>query len=105
MGRLRFASATASIFVIGQTLVGNDECRMTNGEVVALANPLSADMDVLRPTLLPGLLNILRHNLSRKNHDVALFEVGRVFKREGGTLKEQQCVAIALTGQRALPFW
>ena len=36
-------------------------------------------MNVLRPSLLPGLLDALRHNLSRKTYDVALFEVGRVF--------------------------
>jgi phenylalanyl-tRNA synthetase beta subunit len=46
-----------------------------------LANPLSSDMDVLRPSLLPGLIHSLRHNVSRKNYDVALFEIGRVFTR------------------------
>ena len=46
---------------------------------MALANPLSSDMDVLRPSLLPGLIHSLRHNVSRKNYDVALFEIGRVF--------------------------
>jgi phenylalanyl-tRNA synthetase beta chain len=62
-------------------------------------------MDVLRPSLLPGLLTILRHNVSRKNYDVALFEVGRVFMRVNGQLKEERRVAIALTGQRSVPFW
>jgi phenylalanyl-tRNA synthetase beta chain len=100
----------------GQTLIGNAECRMPNAELVTLANPLSSDMDVLRPSLLPGLIHSLRHNLSRKNYDVALFEVGRVFsvaqasspvKTQTGGLchKEERRVAIALTGQRALPFW
>ena len=36
-------------------------------------------MDVLRPSLLPGLIHSLRHNVSQKNYDVALFEIGRVF--------------------------
>jgi phenylalanyl-tRNA synthetase beta chain len=89
----------------GQTLVGNEECRMPNGEWVALANPLSADMDVLRPSLLPGLLAILRHNLARQNTDLALFEVGRVFGKAGGQPREEWRLAIALTGQRQLPFW
>jgi phenylalanyl-tRNA synthetase beta chain len=108
----------------GQTLVANAECRMQNAELVALANPLSSDMDVLRPSLLPGLIHSLRHNVTRKNYDVALFEVGRVFKNVGsaGSLpasseadatrgqaarapKENRNVAIALTGQRAPPFW
>ena len=107
----------------GQTLISNAECRMQNAELAVLANPLSSDMDVLRPSLLPGLIHSLRHNISRKNYDVALFEVGRVFQRAAGvppaeqnkkqscqqdagsTFKEERRVAIALTGQRALPFW
>jgi phenylalanyl-tRNA synthetase beta chain len=89
----------------GQTLVGNVECRTASSEVVALANPLSADMDVLRPSLLPGLLNILSHNVTRKNYDAALFEIGRVFTNANGQPKEERRVAIALTGQRAPAFW
>jgi len=67
----------------GQTLIPKEECRMKNEELVALANPLSSDMDVLRPSLLPGLIHSLRHNVSHKNHDVALFEIGRVFMQGG----------------------
>lgn len=88
-----------------QTLVCGASCRLPEAELVKLANPLSADMDVLRPSLLPGLLDTLRHNLHRKNHDVALFEIGRVFTNVNGQPKEERRVAIALTGQRALAFW
>ena len=89
----------------GQTLVANTECRMQSVELVALANPLSSDMDVLRPSLLPGLIHSLRHNVSRKNYDVALFEVGRVFAQNGGQTREERRIAIALTGQRNPLFW
>jgi phenylalanyl-tRNA synthetase beta chain len=89
----------------GQTLISKEECRMKNEELVALANPLSSDMDVLRPSLLPGLIHSLRHNVSRKNYDVALFEIGRVFTNVNGQMKENRNIAIAITGQRALPFW
>jgi phenylalanyl-tRNA synthetase beta chain len=89
----------------GQTLVANAECRMPNDQLVRLANPLSSDMDVLRPSLLPGLLDSLRHNVTRKNYDVALFEIGRVFNQVNGQTKENRNVAIALTGQRAPGFW
>ena len=90
----------------GQTLVAKSEVRSQKPEeIVALANPLSADMDVLRPSLLPGLIHSLRHNVSRKNYDVALFEIGRVFTHVNGQTKENRSVAIAITGQRALPFW
>jgi phenylalanyl-tRNA synthetase beta chain len=100
----------------GQTLISSAEFGMRSAESVMLANPLSSDMDVLQPSLLPGLIHSLRHNVSRKNYDVALFEIGRVFsvaqasssvKTQTGGLchKEERRVAIALTGQRALPFW
>jgi len=89
----------------GQTLISNAEFGIRNSEFVALANPLSSDMDVLRPSLLPGLIHSLRHNVSRKNYDVALFEIGRVFILQNGATKEERRVAIALTGRRALNFW
>ncbi|HEX9047380.1 MAG TPA: phenylalanine--tRNA ligase subunit beta, partial [Verrucomicrobiae bacterium] len=89
----------------GQTLVSAEECRIKSEELVALTNPLSSDMNVLRPSLLPGLIHSLRHNVSRKNYDVALFEIGRVFSAQNGGTKEERRVAIAITGQRALPFW
>ena len=90
----------------GQTLISKVEVRTTNeAEIVALANPLSSDMDVLRPSLLPGLIHSLRHNLARKNHDVALFEIGRVFTNVNGQVKENRSIAIAITGQRAQNFW
>ena len=62
-------------------------------------------MDVLRPSLLPGLMHSLRHNITRKNYDVALFEIGRVFTNMNGQTKENRNVAIAITGQRAQNFW
>jgi phenylalanyl-tRNA synthetase beta chain len=90
----------------GQTLISKAEVRGINeADIVALANPLSSDMDVLRPSLLPGLIHSLRHNVSRKNYDVALFEIGRVFTNVNGVTKENRSVAIAITGQRALNFW
>ncbi len=102
----------------GQTLISKAEVRDKNeAEIVALANPLSSDMDVLRPSLLPGLIHSLRHNVSHKNYDVALFEIGKVFaqgrdaspKRPDGSASrpylEERRVAIALTGQRQPLFW
>jgi phenylalanyl-tRNA synthetase beta chain len=89
----------------GQTLISSVEIGGPRPESVMLANPLSSDMDVLRPSLLPGLIHSLRHNISRKNHDVTLFEIGRVFMNTDGQTKENRNVAIAITGQRALNFW
>ena len=90
----------------GQTLISQSEALDVMPEtLVRLANPLSSDMDVLRPSLVPGLIHSLRHNVSRKNYDLALFEIGRVFDSQNGVTKEERRIAIALTGQRAQNFW
>ena len=77
----------------------------TSEAPVLLSNPLSSDMNAFRPSLLPGLLDSLRHNVSRMCDDVALFEIGRVFKQVQDQTQEERRVAMALTGQRAPPFW
>ncbi|HUH07452.1 MAG TPA: phenylalanine--tRNA ligase subunit beta [Egibacteraceae bacterium] len=56
-------------------LASDDPRRQT----VALVNPLSKEEAVLRTTLIPGLLRILRHNANRQTADAAVFEVGRAF--------------------------
>jgi phenylalanyl-tRNA synthetase beta chain len=89
----------------GQTLISSPAARLVTDAAVALQNPLSSDMNMLRPSLIPGLLDTLRHNLNRKNNDVAVFEIGRVFRLENGAPREQRNVAIALTGLRQGGFW
>lgn len=89
----------------GQTLVSDGLASPVVPGLVRLANPLSSDMNVLRPSLLPGLLDILAHNLSRRNEDLALFEVGRVFTAGRERPVEGWRVALALTGARQPVFW
>jgi phenylalanyl-tRNA synthetase beta chain len=99
----------------GQTLVSDRAAELAvPGNAVHLANPLSSDMNLLRPSLLPGLLDALRHNLNHRTGDVALFEIGRVFApanpadakgKPETSLREQRRVALALTGQRNPLFW
>ena len=91
----------------GQTLISDSAANLAGPaeSLVLLANPLSGDMNALRPSLLPGLLDALRHNVSRKNYDVGLFEIGRVFTQVGGQTKEDRRVALALTGRRFASFW
>jgi phenylalanyl-tRNA synthetase beta chain len=48
-------------------------------DAVALANPLSVDLAVMRSSLLPGLVEALRHNRARQQERVRLFEHGHVF--------------------------
>ena len=57
---------------------------------LALANPIASDLSDMRPSLLPGLVAAAQANADRGFPDVALFEVGQVFK---GDRPEDQFVA------------
>jgi phenylalanyl-tRNA synthetase beta chain len=46
---------------------------------VPMENPLSEEASLLRPSLVPGMLNMLAHNLNRDVKDVRLFEQGQIF--------------------------
>jgi phenylalanyl-tRNA synthetase beta chain len=54
-----------------------------NRTPIGLKNPLSSQMNVMRSTLLGGLLSNLQFNLNRKQSRVRLFEIGRCFLKEG----------------------
>ena len=47
---------------------------------LAIANPLSTDQSVLRPLLLPGLLDAARHNVAHDRADLGLFESAHVYR-------------------------
>jgi phenylalanyl-tRNA synthetase beta chain len=57
---------------------------------LALANPIAADMSEMRPSLLPGLVAAAQANTNRGFSDLALFEVGQVFK---GDQPQDQLIA------------
>ncbi len=71
---------------------------------VALANPLSADLGVMRTSLLPGLVDALRRNRARQQDRVRLFEVGKSF-RAGDPPVETPRVALVATGSAAAEQW
>src|SRR6266511_4370626 len=71
--------------------------RLAFGEnAIELRNPLSKDHVALRPSLLPGLLGVLDHNIRAGAEGVAIFETGRVFEPQSGA--EQKRVAVLLWG-------
>jgi phenylalanyl-tRNA synthetase beta chain len=65
-----------------------------------LANPIIEDAAWMRSTLLPGLLNAVRHNLNHGIRDIRLFEIGRIFSifRAGELPQETLALGIVATG-------
>jgi phenylalanyl-tRNA synthetase beta chain len=71
-----------------------------------LANPISEDMKVMRPSLLPGLLMAARRNLDRGAAGLRLFEVGRRYLRgTDGASDERLSLALVLAGEKTPRGW
>ncbi|NVK75657.1 MAG: phenylalanine--tRNA ligase subunit beta [Oceanospirillaceae bacterium] len=77
-------------------------------EPVPLANPISADMGVMRPSLVPGLVKAYLHNQNRQQSRVRLFETGRRFIGSVDALAEldqQEQIAGLIAGSRHSEAW
>ena len=60
-------------------------------EELTLQNPISSDLDYMRPSILPNLLKAARNNLNRSFKDLSLFEAGPIFVDTG----EQQITSVS----------
>jgi phenylalanyl-tRNA synthetase beta chain len=67
--------------------------------VIALENPLSDEARLLRPSLTPGMLTMLAHNLNRDVREVRLFEQGAVFTGSAAAVVESHSLSLGLTGE------
>ncbi|HET6913281.1 MAG TPA: phenylalanine--tRNA ligase subunit beta [Rhodanobacteraceae bacterium] len=72
---------------------------------VPLANPLSAEMAVMRTSLLPGLVDALRANRNRQQARVRLFEFGRIFTRTADAPRETPMLAAVACGSAQAEQW
>ena len=70
-----------------------------------LANPISADMAVMRTSLWPGLLQTLRYNRNRQQERVRVFELGHRFSGTSSTPKEESVLAGAIAGTASAEQW
>ncbi len=72
-----------------------------------ILNPISDQMSVLRTSMLPGLLDTMRKNISQQTTNVRLFEIGKVFHavKKGELPEEHERVAGLLTGNRFEQCW
>lgn len=72
---------------------------------VKVLNPTSVEQSVLRTSLLPGLLQVVKYNWDHQNHDVAGFEIGRIHLKQNGQYLEQSVAAIILSGKSRPHHW
>lgn len=73
---------------------------------VKMLNSLSAELNIMRPSMLETGLEVVAHNLNRRNHDLRLFEFGKTYSTEGsGKYNEPEHLCVYLTGKNGEDSW
>jgi phenylalanyl-tRNA synthetase beta chain len=97
----RTAAARGLDEAVTWSFVSDSEAAAFGGGDWRLANPISEEMKVMRPSLLPGLIAAARRNLDRGASSVRLFEIGRRYLAEA----ERPTLAFILAGERRARAW
>lgn len=73
--------------------------------IVRVLNPTSIEQSILRTSLLPSLLQVVKHNIDHQNPHVAGFEVGKIHFKDNDQYQEPSVVGIILTGKSSPQHW
>ena len=89
-------SITNSTYFTAETLMSS----------VKMLNNLSAELDVMRPSMLETGLETIAYNLNRQNNAISFFEIGKVYgKSNAGKYYETEQLAIYLSGKQQADGW
>ena len=97
----RSAAARGLNEAITWSFLSEAEAAAFGGAPSTLANPISEDLKVMRPSLLPGLLSAAQRNADRGADSIRLFEIGRRYLGE----TEPLTVGVVLAGERTPRGW
>ena len=97
----RTAAARGLNEAVTWSFISEREAAVFGGGAWSLANPISEDMKVMRPSLLPGLLAAAERNLKRGATSVRLFEIGRRYLADA----ERPTLGVVLAGDRRARGW
>jgi len=73
--------------------------------VIKVLNPTSIEQSILRTSLLPGLLQVVKYNFDHQNRDVLGFEIGRIHFKDKEQYKEQSVIGIIMSGRSSESHW
>ncbi|MET0239244.1 MAG: phenylalanine--tRNA ligase subunit beta [Sphingobium sp.] len=105
--RARRAAASRGLNeAVNWSFISEKEAATVGGGDWTLANPISEDLKVMRPSLLPGLLAAARRNADRGASGIRLFEIGRrYFRAEDGSSRERLTLGFVLAGEKSPRGW
>lgn len=78
---------------------------MPESSWVRVVNPTSVEQSILRTSLLPGLLNVVKYNWDHQNQDVLGFEIGRIHFKDQEKYFEQSVLAVVMSGKSRPHHW
>jgi phenylalanyl-tRNA synthetase beta chain len=98
----RILTAAGFDEMLSHGLADNRLAKLVNPDLpqLRLINPGSADLDVMRNSLVPTALTVIDHNIAHRNLDLCLFEIGKVYSPpdNNGNWREDKRVLLAVTG-------
>ena len=97
----RIAAARGLDEAVTWSFISDAEAAEFGGSNWRLANPISEDMKLMRPSLLPGLIAAARRNIDRGASAVRLFEIGRRYLRDA----EHPTLSLLMAGERRPRDW
>jgi len=97
----RAAAARGLDEAVTWSFIGQADADAFGGGAWSLANPISEDLKVMRPSLLPGLLAAAARNANRGAAGVRLFELGRRYLAD----KERPTLGVVLAGDKRARGW
>jgi phenylalanyl-tRNA synthetase beta chain len=73
-----------------------EKCNLGNIPAVRIFNPLTQDQELMRPAILPSLLQVAVTNINRGQKDLRFFEIGKIYSKD----QEREVLGLLLTGRR-----
>ena len=73
--------------------------------IVAVNNPLSSEMGIMRPAMVFSVLQSSSYNLNRQQNNLKLFEFGNVYRKTDSKFKEEERLGIAVSGMQISESW
>ncbi|HEX4695087.1 phenylalanine--tRNA ligase subunit beta [Sphingomonas sp.] len=104
--KLRRAAAAHGLDeAVTWSFISQVEAEAFGGGAWTLANPISEDLKVMRPSLLPGLLSAAVRNANRGASGIRLFELGRRYLADGARSDERPTLGVVLAGDKRARGW
>ncbi|HEY9188257.1 MAG TPA: phenylalanine--tRNA ligase subunit beta [Ignavibacteria bacterium] len=96
--------------ILTNSLLERKEAEVFSDKLVSILNPISQTMNTMRPSLIPGALQIIKRNINIGENNLRLFEIGNIFEKIGSGDKledyyERKSLMLCITGDAELQNW